>query len=106
MELYVIHDCTHVSAIRMDVTIPWDFTFMVILLYRMVVSIPWILDLQMILLIWMVVPMLWILSYSPYYLDGCAHDVDSCLALRYVYVYAPLICRSPDSVCHHPCKIS
>ena len=23
MELYVIHDCTHVSAIRMVVTIPW-----------------------------------------------------------------------------------
>ena len=45
MGLCVIHDCTHVSAIQMVVTIPWDFIFfMMILLYRMAVSMPWILD--------------------------------------------------------------
>jgi len=77
---------------------------MMILLYRMATSIPWILDLQMILLIWMVAPMPWILSYSPYYPYGCVHVVGSCLALRYVYGYVSLICKSPNSVCPHPCK--
>jgi len=71
-------------------------------------TIPWILDLQMILLIWMVAPMLWILSYSPYHPKGCVHTVDSCFYIIYVYVDVdvPLICRSFDSVCPHPCKSS
>ena len=102
MELYVIHDCTHVSV----VTIPWG-------LY--IYDDPSISDgcihaldlrLQMILLHWMDVPMPWIFSYSPYYLDGCIHTVDSCFDIRYVYVYMSLICRSTDSVCPRPCKRS
>ena len=66
MELYFIHYCTHVSTIWMDVTIPWDFIFM------------------MILVNWMVAPIPWIFSYSLHHPDGCTHVVDSCLDLRYV----------------------
>ena len=85
MELCIFHDCTHVSSIQMAVTIPWNFIFM-----------------MMILLYWMVVPMPWIFSYKPYYLDGCIYIVDSCFSIKYVYVYASLIFRSPDSVCLRP----
>ncbi len=70
----------------------------------MAASIPWIVDLQVIPFIWMVVPMPWISSHSPCYPDGCVHTVDSCFDMRYVYVYASLICRSPDSVCPPPCQ--
>jgi len=35
---------------------------------------------------------------------GHVHAVDSCLDLIYVYVYASLICRSPDNVCPRPCQ--
>ena len=88
MELYVIHDCTHVSTIQMAMTIQWDFILMMILIISMVVLIPWI------------------FSYSLHHPDGCIHVVDSCLDLIYVYEYSSLICRSPDSVCPHPCKSS
>ena len=46
------------------------------------------------------------LFHSPYYPDDCFHTMDSCFDIKYVYVYASLICRSPDSVCSRPCKIS
>ena len=44
--------------------------------------------------------------HIPYYPDGCVHTVDSCFDIRHVYVYASLICRSPNSVCSRPCKRS
>ena len=108
MELCIVHDCIHVSSIRIVATRLWDLIFMmmVILLYWVPAYIPWILDFKAILFIQMDAPMLWIFSHSPFYLDGCVHTVDSCFDFRYVYVYASFICRCPDNVYSHPCKIS
>jgi len=45
-----------------------------------------------------------IFSHNPFYLDGCFHIMDSCFDIRYVYVYASLISRSPDTICSYPFK--
>ena len=44
------------------------------------------------------------LFHSPYYPDGCIHTLALVFDIKYLYLYASFISRSPDSVFSHPCK--